>query len=83
MGEAEIQQWLVDRVARQLELSPSQIDATEPFVRYGIDSVTTTEIIGELADWMGQPVDPALVWDCPDLASFARELASSSRPAAP
>jgi acyl carrier protein len=72
---AEIQTWLVARVATLIETTPDDVDPHAPFVRYGIDSMTTAEMMGDLEKWLGRPVDPAIVWDSPDLATFSVALA--------
>ena len=74
----EIQQWLVDYLARQLERSPEDIDVTVPFDDFALDSATAIGMTGELEDWLGKHVDPTLVYDYPTIEQFAKSLADES-----
>ncbi len=58
----EIQQWIVVRLARLLEVAPGEIDLHAPLVRYGLDSVQLVLFVTDLEQWTGvkfthNPVD--------------------------
>ena len=74
----EIQQWLVDFLARELERSPDDIDVTVPFDDFALDSATAIGMTGELEDWLGKHVDPTLVYDYPTIEQFSKFLADQS-----
>lgn len=78
-GLSEIESWLVRRVAEILDLDPGQIDPSEPFATYGLDSVHAVSLAGEVEEWFGVPVEPTLVWDHPTIRDVARLLARGSR----
>jgi acyl transferase domain-containing protein/acyl-CoA synthetase (AMP-forming)/AMP-acid ligase II/acyl carrier protein/ubiquinone/menaquinone biosynthesis C-methylase UbiE len=88
----EIECWLVERLAKHLNLPAEQIEITQPFARYGIDSVTLVSVAGELQTWLGCEISPTLLYNEPNIAAVARSLASpaphpiekpSSQPARP
>jgi len=55
--------WLLQRVAAYLQLNVEEISADVSLLAYGIDSVTTVSLCGELQDLLNIPIDPTLVWD--------------------
>ncbi|NEP61535.1 MAG: AMP-binding protein, partial [Symploca sp. SIO2G7] len=71
-----IQTWLIDRIAEQLGINPSEIDIREPFARYGLDSVAAVRLSGELEEWLGRKLAPTLVYDYPTIEALARHLSS-------
>ena len=70
-----LQQWLIERLARHLKVSPSEIDARQPFARYGVDSMTTVRLSGELAEWLNRKLSPTVFFDYPTPEALARYLA--------
>ena len=74
----EIQEWLIDYLARVLERSPDEIDVTVPFDDFSLDSATAIGMTGELEDWLGKHVDPTLVYDYPTIEQFSQYLADES-----
>jgi acyl carrier protein len=70
----EIQEWLINYLARALERSPDEIDVTVPFDDFALDSATAIGMTGELEDWLGKHVDPTLVYDYPTIEQFAQCL---------
>jgi acyl carrier protein len=71
----EIQDWIVNYLAKTLETTPDKIDVTAPFDDFGLDSATAIGMTGELEDWLGKRVDPTLVYDYPTIEEFSGCLA--------
>jgi acyl carrier protein len=72
--EQEIKAWLVKRLARELEISPHEIDLKVPFNRYGLDSLAAVHLVSSLEEWMGSELSPTLPYDYPTVESLARHL---------
>ncbi len=70
-----IQDWLVAYLARELKVTPEEMDVTAPFDRYGLSSVTAVLMIGNLEDWLGAKIDPTLPYDYPTIETLAEHLA--------
>jgi acyl carrier protein len=64
----------VDRVAEALSVSPEEIDDGEPFARYGLGSVESVSMAGELEDWLGCDLPATLLYDYPTIDALARHL---------
>ncbi len=73
---ARVQNWLIDYLARVLEVDPGQIDLRRPFAEYGLDSLAAITLSGELERWLGRDLSPTLAWDHPNIEALARYLAA-------
>ena len=76
--EAEIQAWLVDRLAQALKIDPAIINIKVQFDQYGVDSLAAVNLVGELEEWLGRELSPTLPYEYPTAESLARHLAEPS-----
>lgn len=72
----EVQTWMVSYLANLLEIDPDEIDPTDPFDRYGLDSAAAVGMTGDLEEWLGAEVDPTALYDYPTIQSLAGYLAA-------
>ena len=72
-----IQAWLVSKLSERLGIEPQEIDIREPFASYGLGSTEAVSLAGELADWLGRKLSPALAYEYPTIETLARHLAES------
>lgn len=77
----EIQAWIVEYLAEVLELDRDEVDITVPFDCYGLDSAVAVGMTGDLEDWLGQKLDPTLLYDYPTVESFSHHLAEEFKAA--
>src|ERR1700682_504297 len=80
-----IQGWLVSRLSGLRGIEHSEIDVREPFASYGLGSTEIVILSGELAEWLGRQLSPALAYEYPTVETLARHLAGpldASEPAA-
>ncbi|NER24036.1 MAG: SDR family NAD(P)-dependent oxidoreductase [Symploca sp. SIO1C2] len=75
---AEIQAWLINQLARLLQLAPEKIDCKQPLAVYGLNSVKAVNIAAELEDWLGIAVVPTLVYDYPSIQALADYLGQNT-----
>ena len=73
-----IQAWLVDKLSARLGIESHEIDVREPFASYGLGSTEAVSLAGELADWLGRDLSPALIYEYPTIEVLARYLAASA-----
>jgi acyl carrier protein len=71
----DIQTWFVAKLAEELGLKMDEIDVHEPFVSYGLDSMTMVTLSGDLEEWLGLRLAPTLAWDYPTIEALAQYLA--------
>jgi amino acid adenylation domain-containing protein len=69
-----IQTWLVDKLARRLQVNPEEIDIQKPFAHYGLDSAAAVGLSGELEEWLGRKLSPTLAYDHPTIEAVTRYL---------
>lgn len=74
LTQEEIQRWIVANLALQLQVSPDEVDITEPFSHYGLDSAVAVGLTAELSDWIGKDLDPTIFWEYPSIESLAHYL---------
>jgi myxalamid-type polyketide synthase MxaD len=72
-----IQAWLVSKLSQRLGIESHEIDIREPFASYGLGSTEAVSLAGELAEWLGRKLSPALVYEYPTIEALARHLAGS------
>jgi acyl transferase domain-containing protein/acyl-CoA synthetase (AMP-forming)/AMP-acid ligase II/pimeloyl-ACP methyl ester carboxylesterase/acyl carrier protein len=74
----EIQNWLVENIARRLEIPAAEIDINEPFANTGLNSVQAVGLSADLEDWLNIKLSPTIVYDYPTIATLAAYLADNS-----
>jgi acyl carrier protein len=71
-----IQGWIIDFVAKVLEIEPAQVDTKAAFDQYGLDSATAISLICYLEDQLGHELNPTLLYDLPSIEALAQRLAA-------
>ncbi len=66
-----IQGWFVKQIAKQLGIGVQTIKVTEPLTRYGLDSIDSVTIVGDMEDWLGTELPSTLLWDYPTIEKAA------------
>lgn len=73
--EAGLRAWLVQWLAKQLKVEPSQIDTAKRFDEYGLDSRVAVQVSGELEKIVERRLSPALLFEHPSIDELAKALA--------
>jgi acyl carrier protein len=81
-NQDEIRAWLIQRLAKLASLAPERVDPAEEIRTYGVSSVRLTQMSGDLEDFTGARVDPAVFWDHPTIDALSAHLAEGGRPTA-
>ena len=74
-SKADIQRWLQLCVAESSHIKAEEVDVTLPFSYYGLDSVASLCISGELELWLGRELPQTLTWDYPNIEELSAFLA--------
>jgi aryl carrier-like protein len=72
----EIQDWIVARVSALTGIAPEEIDAAEPLLRYGLDSVAVVALAADLETWSGYRFRENPLEAHPTIAALAEFLAT-------
>ena len=78
---SEVRAWMIDFLAQNLKVAPSQVDADEPIAGYGIDSIVLTNMVHDLEQWLGVELSITMFWEHPTINMFA-EFISEAPPQA-
>ncbi|HEU4510297.1 MAG TPA: beta-ketoacyl synthase N-terminal-like domain-containing protein [Pyrinomonadaceae bacterium] len=73
-----IQKWLVAQIAERAGIHPDQLDVRRPVKSYGLDSVTTVAITGDLGTWLGRELSPTLIYEHPTIDDLSQHLAGDT-----
>jgi acyl carrier protein len=76
-----LERWLIAHIASLANRDQDDIEVTQPFSHYALDSVATVGLTADLEDLLGLELPPTLIWDYPTIASLARHLATLEAPA--
>lgn len=71
----QLESWMIKTIASQLKITPEEIDPNLPFSYYGLDSVATLGLSGELEKLLQRKLEPTLTWDYPSISQLAEFLA--------
>ncbi len=73
---ADIQNWLVTRIAQELGVAATTIDVTGHFDSYGLDSMLAISIASAGQQFLGIEVSPVLLMHYPTIAELSQHLAT-------
>lgn len=84
-SRADLEDWLIDRLAAHAGQSRHQIDLDEPFASYGLDSVTAVEMVAAIngLDLGARKVDPMDLYDHPTIKRLLDHMFDAAGPGSP
>lgn len=74
---AAIEGWLLQWLTARGNPENGAADREKPLADYGLDSLATMELAGDIEDWLGIELTPMMAWDYPTAARLAPHLAAS------
>lgn len=74
-----ISAWLIAEVAELLSVAARDLAVDKPLANYGLSSMTGVILSGDLEEWLGIQLDPAVAWEYPTIESLASYLAEQLR----
>jgi acyl carrier protein len=73
-GAAELKHWLITNIAAVLEIDPASVDPRRNLDEYGLDSMQSVCLSGDLETWLGMEVPATAVWDYPTIDALCEYL---------
>ena len=64
----------VFELRKLLTVAPEGLDAKEPLSNYGLSSMTGMMLSGDIEEWLGLKLDPAVAWEYPTIETLAHYL---------
>ena len=74
--ENELREWLVNYLAKALDVRPESINHCTHFDKLGLDSVLTLTLAGDLELHLRRAISESIVFDYPSIESLVRHLTS-------
>ncbi len=74
-----IHAWLVEYLAKLLEMDPREVDPSAPFGEYGIDSAGAAGLSADLSDWLGVQLKESVAFDYPSIEELSRHVHATLR----
>ncbi len=71
---AQLERWILGRIAERLQVEADAIDPQQPFASYGLDSLAAVRLSGQLSEHLGLEVSPTLAYDYPTPRAVAQYL---------
>lgn len=78
MTGTELEQFLRERIAQQLEKPVDSVGLDEEFALLGLNSVHAVSLTGELEDRLGRSLEPSLVYEYPTIRQLSQYLNQNS-----
>ena len=79
----QIQAWMMAWLIHRSGMDPRDVGPETRFTDHGLDSMAAVELSGELDDWLGVELTPAVAWNHPTPATLAAYLAGEMAKATP
>lgn len=66
-----IQEWLRNRIAGEINAQPESLSLQVPFANYGLDSIVIVTIVADLEEWLKVYLDPTIFWEYPTIEALS------------
>ena len=76
---AFVRDWLISQIAQQVGVASDEIDPSQPFESYGVDSAAAVMILGRLERLLGRRLSPTLIWNYPNIDALSTRLSAPVR----
>ncbi|MCP4123865.1 MAG: thioester reductase, partial [Bacteroidetes bacterium] len=79
----DFKSWIVNTIANKLKVPCEEIDVEASFSSFGFGSLESVEFSGQLEEWLGQRISPAILYDysnIKDLTEYLVSEAGNSKP---
>ncbi|TCR16056.1 type I polyketide synthase [Streptomyces sp. BK205] len=74
VNPTRLRRWLLERLAARLGVTVADVDPELPFSALGVDSRAVAALALELSEHLGEPVDPAVLFESPTVAALVARL---------
>ncbi|MCF4966672.1 MULTISPECIES: acyl carrier protein [Nostocales] len=77
--QQQISQWIKAYLADILEVESDEIDENYEFERFGLNSSAAVSLVGDLEEWLGFELSPALFFEFNTIAQVSAHLAEMTQ----
>lgn len=65
--------WLSSWIANRAQIAIDQVDLLDAVTSYGLDSMDSFKLLGELSDWLEIDIDPDIIWGVANADELAQQ----------
>jgi acyl-CoA synthetase (AMP-forming)/AMP-acid ligase II/alkylation response protein AidB-like acyl-CoA dehydrogenase/acyl carrier protein len=77
LDRGAMERWLQQWIAVRFHENVDSVDRRRAFAEFGMDSVTSVELAGELSQLVGMEVPPTSLWEHPSIETLAAAIAGN------
>ncbi|MFZ6000386.1 MAG: acyl carrier protein [Bacteroidota bacterium] len=78
MTTTEIQQIIIELIAKAQGIAAAEIRGNHSFPELGLDSLAAMFLLDDLEKKLGREINPMLFWEHPTIEKFAASLANAN-----
>lgn len=71
-----IQDWIINWLAKRLNIEVKSLDASKSFADYGLDSLNAVDLVKNLEEELQRSLEITIIWNFPTIESLANYLAN-------
>lgn len=72
-----IEKFLCEKFSEELEINIDEVDIEKAFSEYGLSSIATMQISGDLEDFLGKKINPIILFEYYTIKKLATFLSKS------
>jgi acyl carrier protein len=73
--QSQVSTWIADYIAKTLDMPSAEVDRAMDLENLGLNSALVVSMIGDLEDWLGVELSPAIVFEYRTIDAIASYLA--------
>jgi acyl-CoA synthetase (AMP-forming)/AMP-acid ligase II/acyl carrier protein len=77
-----VQNWIITWISNEKKMDIQQINANQPLDYYGLSSLDSMNLHGDLETWLGYSIVPDWLWESPSIDALAGQIAQARIPGA-
>jgi acyl carrier protein len=72
-----IQDWVISWIAKERNLDIKEINPNQSLTYYGLNSLDSMNLHGDLETWLGYSIVPEWLWDSPSIDALINQIHQS------
>ena len=79
MKKEVLENWLIERIAEEIEVEPRMIDAEKPLYPYLMNGFQSFGVVADLEEKLGRRLSPSVLYEQPTISALAQHLTSKKK----
>lgn len=74
MKKEALEQWLIIRIAEEIEIEPRMIDTNGPLLNYLMNGFQSADVVRDLERFLGRRLPESILYDRPTISGLSEYL---------